>query len=111
MSVNGWTGHDDLTDRQDKGPRVLRHVPTDVPSAAIDPNASIRSRYRRLAYGRGRSRGSTRPDLGGRPAAATHDAAGLVIGGRVLVLGGGTAASVPTIQALAPGRRPRWPGR
>ena len=39
----------------------------------------------------------------GRLAQATHDAAGLVLSGRVFVLGGGTAASVPTIQALVPG--------
>jgi outer membrane protein assembly factor BamB len=39
----------------------------------------------------------------GRLAQATHDAAGLAVGGRVFVLGGGTAASVPTIQAFIPG--------
>ena len=45
--------------------------------------------------------GGTRAD--GRLAQATHDAAGLALGGRVFVLGGGTAASVPTIQAFTPG--------
>ena len=45
--------------------------------------------------------GSTRP--AGRLAQATHDAAGLVLGGRAFVLGGGTASSVPTVQAFTPG--------
>lgn len=45
--------------------------------------------------------GAIRP--AGRLAQATHDAAGFVLGGRMFVLGGGTAASVPTIQALVPG--------
>jgi DNA-binding beta-propeller fold protein YncE len=45
--------------------------------------------------------GATRP--AGRLAQATHDAAGLVIGGRMFVLGGGASASVPTIQAFTPG--------
>ena len=45
--------------------------------------------------------GGTRP--AGRLAQATHDAAGLVLGGRALVLGGGTASSVPTVQAFTPG--------
>jgi len=39
----------------------------------------------------------------GRLAQATHDAAGVMLGGRVFVLGGGTAASVPTVQAFSPG--------
>jgi len=45
--------------------------------------------------------GATRP--AGRLAQATHDAAGVMLGGRVFVLGGGTAASVPTVQAFSPG--------
>jgi DNA-binding beta-propeller fold protein YncE len=45
--------------------------------------------------------GTTR--AAGRLAEATHDAAGLTLGGRVFVLGGGTATSVPTIQAFTPG--------
>ena len=45
--------------------------------------------------------GATR--AAGRLAQATHDAAGLFLGGRAFVLGGGTAASVPTIQALTQG--------
>jgi DNA-binding beta-propeller fold protein YncE len=45
--------------------------------------------------------GATRPT--GRLAQATHDAAGFVVGGRMFVLGGGTVASVPTIQAFTPG--------
>jgi DNA-binding beta-propeller fold protein YncE len=45
--------------------------------------------------------GATRP--AGRLAQPTHDAAGFVIGGRMFVLGGGTAASVPAIQAFTPG--------
>jgi DNA-binding beta-propeller fold protein YncE len=45
--------------------------------------------------------GATRP--AGRLAQATHDAAGFVVGGRMFVLGGGTATSVPTIQAFTPG--------
>ncbi len=36
-------------------------------------------------------------------AAATHDAAGFIVGGRAYVAGGGTTASVPTIQALTLG--------
>jgi len=39
----------------------------------------------------------------GRLAQATHDAAGVMLGGRVFVLGGGTATSVPTVQAFTPG--------
>jgi len=39
----------------------------------------------------------------GRLAAATHDAAGFTIAGRAFVAGGGTAASVPTIQAFSVG--------
>ena len=45
--------------------------------------------------------GATRP--AGRLAQATHDAAGVALGGRMFVFGGGTAASVPTIQAFSPG--------
>jgi Kelch motif len=39
----------------------------------------------------------------GRLAEATHDAAGLMVNGRVFVLGGGNAVSVPAIQAFTPG--------
>jgi DNA-binding beta-propeller fold protein YncE len=46
--------------------------------------------------------GATRP--AGRLAEATHDAAGVALGGRLFVFGGGTTASVATIQAFAPGR-------
>jgi N-acetylneuraminic acid mutarotase len=35
--------------------------------------------------------------------APTHDAAGTVLGGQVYLFGGGTSASVPTVQALAAG--------
>jgi len=45
--------------------------------------------------------GATRP--AGRLAQATHDAAGVALRGRMFVLGGGTATSVPTIQAFSPG--------
>ena len=45
--------------------------------------------------------GGTRP--AGRLAQATHDAAGLLLGGRAFVLGGGTTSSVPTVQAFTPG--------
>ena len=45
--------------------------------------------------------GATRP--AGRLAQATHDAAGVALSGRMFVLGGGTATSVPTIQAFSPG--------
>jgi len=45
--------------------------------------------------------GGTRP--AGRLGQATHDAAGLILGGRAFVLGGGTASSVPTVQAFTPG--------
>ena len=45
--------------------------------------------------------GATRP--AGRLAQATHDAAGVALGGRMFVFGGGTATSVPTIQAFSPG--------
>ena len=45
--------------------------------------------------------GATRP--AGRLAQATHDAAGVVLHGRMFVFGGGTATSVPTIQAFSPG--------
>jgi N-acetylneuraminic acid mutarotase len=37
--------------------------------------------------------------------AATHDAAGAVLGGQAYLFGGGTSASVPTVQALAAGTR------
>ena len=47
--------------------------------------------------------GATRP--AGRLAQATHDAAGVMLGGRMFVLGGGTTASVPAVQALSPGMR------
>jgi DNA-binding beta-propeller fold protein YncE len=39
----------------------------------------------------------------GHLAAATHDAAGARLGGQLVVFGGGTAASVPTVQAIAAG--------
>ena len=39
----------------------------------------------------------------GHLAAATHDAAGTSIGGQIYLFGGGTAASVPTVQAFAAG--------
>jgi DNA-binding beta-propeller fold protein YncE len=39
----------------------------------------------------------------GRLAAATHDAAGASLGGQTYLFGGGTAASVPTVQAIAAG--------
>ena len=45
--------------------------------------------------------GGTRP--AGRLAQATHDAAGLILGGQAFVLGGGTASSVPTVQGFTPG--------
>ena len=45
--------------------------------------------------------GATR--AAGRLAAATHDAAGFTIAGRAFVAGGGTAASVPTIQMFTLG--------
>ena len=45
--------------------------------------------------------GATR--TAGRLALATHDAAGFMVGGRAFVLGGGTASSVPTVQAFTPG--------
>jgi hypothetical protein len=38
-------------------------------------------------------------------AAATHDAAGAVLGGQAYLFGGGTAASVPTIQTITPGAK------
>ena len=44
--------------------------------------------------------GATR--AAGRLAAATHDAAGAVLGGRAYLFGGGTPASVPVIQAFTP---------
>ena len=49
--------------------------------------------------------GATR--AAGRLAQATHDAAGLLLGSRAFVLGGGTASSVATVQALVPGGKPR----
>jgi hypothetical protein len=39
----------------------------------------------------------------GQLAAATHDAAGARLGGQLYLFGGGTAASVPTVQAIAAG--------
>ena len=45
--------------------------------------------------------GATR--AAGRLAAATHDAAAAMLGGRAYLFGGGTGASVATIQALTPG--------
>jgi DNA-binding beta-propeller fold protein YncE len=45
--------------------------------------------------------GATRP--AGRLAQATHDAAGLLLGGRAFVLGGGIGTSVATVQAFSPG--------
>jgi DNA-binding beta-propeller fold protein YncE len=45
--------------------------------------------------------GGTRP--AGRLAQATHDAAGLLLGGRAFVLGGGIGNSVATVQAFTPG--------
>jgi hypothetical protein len=39
-----------------------------------------------------------------RLAAATHDAAGAMLGGRPFVFGGGSATSVATVQAVTPGR-------
>lgn len=53
--------------------------------------------------------GATR--TAGRLAEATHDAAGFVLGGRVFVLGGGTASSAPAIQAFTPGRQAAVLGR
>jgi DNA-binding beta-propeller fold protein YncE len=47
----------------------------------------------------------------GRLAAATHDAAGATFGGRAYVFGGGTVASVPTIQAITPGSAAAVVGR
>jgi DNA-binding beta-propeller fold protein YncE len=41
-----------------------------------------------------------------RLAAATHDAAGAVLGGRAFLFGGGTAASVPTVQVFTSGAGP-----
>lgn len=45
--------------------------------------------------------GGTRP--AGHLAAATHDAAGAILGGRTYLFGGGTVASVPIVQAFAAG--------
>jgi hypothetical protein len=53
--------------------------------------------------------GATQPM--GRLAEATHDAAGLTLGGRVFVLGGGTMTSAPTIQAVTPGQQAVVAGR
>jgi DNA-binding beta-propeller fold protein YncE len=44
--------------------------------------------------------------VAGRLAAATHDAAGATLGGRAYLFGGGTEASVPTIQAFTPPAAP-----
>ena len=43
--------------------------------------------------------------------AATHDAAGATLGGQTYVLGGGTVASVPTVQAIPAGAAPAVVGR
>jgi DNA-binding beta-propeller fold protein YncE len=40
-------------------------------------------------------------NVAGHLAAATHDAAGASLGGQTYLFGGGTAASVPTVQAIA----------
>jgi DNA-binding beta-propeller fold protein YncE len=40
-----------------------------------------------------------------RLAAATHDAAGAVLGGQAYLFGGGSAVSVPAIQAITPGAK------
>jgi len=53
--------------------------------------------------------GVTRP--AGHLPAATHDAAGATLGGQTYVFGGGTAASVPTVQAIAAGAAPAVVGR
>ena len=53
--------------------------------------------------------GATRP--AGRLAEATHDAAGVALGGRMFVLGGGTVSSTPTIQAFSPGTQAAAVGR
>ena len=53
--------------------------------------------------------GATRP--AGRLAEATHDAAGVALGGRMFVLGGGTVSSTPTIQAFSPGTQAAVVGR
>jgi DNA-binding beta-propeller fold protein YncE len=45
--------------------------------------------------------GGTRP--AGRLAQATHDAAGLLLGGQAFVLGGGIGTSVAAVQAFSPG--------
>ena len=47
----------------------------------------------------------------GRLAVATHDAAGVTLGGQTYVFGGGTVASVPTVQAIAAGAAPAMVGR
>ena len=46
----------------------------------------------------------------GRLAEATHDAAGLIIGGRMFVLGAGPLAVCPPFRRLPRGRRQRWWG-
>jgi hypothetical protein len=46
--------------------------------------------------------GATHPAA--RLAAATHDAASVMLGGRPFVFGGGSATSVATVQAVTPGR-------
>jgi hypothetical protein len=48
--------------------------------------------------------GATR--VAGNLAAATHDAAGAILGGQTYLFGGGTSASVPTVQAFAAGGAP-----
>ena len=62
--------------------------------------------------GRGdRARPGDWRDPPGRPLAqVTHHAAGITLGGRMFVFGGGTAASVPTIQAFSREPRGRWRG-
>ena len=47
----------------------------------------------------------------GHLAAATHDAAGASLGGQTYLFGGGTTASVPTVQAIAAGTTPSVVGQ
>jgi DNA-binding beta-propeller fold protein YncE len=47
--------------------------------------------------------GATRPVA--RLAAATHDAAGAVLGGQAYLFGGGATVSVPAVQAITPGAK------
>ena len=53
--------------------------------------------------------GATR--AAGHLPAATHDAAGATLAGQMYVFGGGTVASVPTVQAIAAGAAPAVVGR